>query len=75
MHLHHPHHEIKPREKSQKHSKHFWYWVIGVCVASLIALIAFSHVTQSRIEEKKKAHDQRYQVSDIEVLTEQVDLV
>jgi uncharacterized membrane protein len=75
MHLHHPHHEIKPRKNSQKHSKRFWYWVIGVCVASLIALIAFSQVTQSRIEDRKMAHDQRYQVSGVEVLTEQVDLV
>lgn len=75
MHLHHPHHEIKPRQKIKKHSKRFWYWVIGACITSLIALFGVSHITESRIAEKRIERDQRYQVSDVEVLTEQVNLV
>ena len=75
MHLHHPHHEVKPRHHHQKRSKRFWLWSIGAVIVSLVALFGLSQVTESRIAEKRIEREQRYQVSDVEVLTEKVDLV
>ncbi len=72
MHFHHPDHHVKPRKK---HSKRFWIWALVASSLSFIALFVLSHITQVRIEERKMEREQRYQVADVEVLNDKVDLV